>query len=143
MITIIAGGKKNKGEYGWLISDYEKRMRKPYDFSFKFYEGEKLDEYLSQWPFSGNQYVIVADERGEIASSPEMAERLDKVFDMGKEVVIIIGGAFGVSKEVRERADFVWSFSRLVFPHMIARLIVAEQLYRAQEINKGGSYHHD
>ena len=56
--------------------------------------------------------------------------------------MILIGGAFGFSDEVREKADFVWSFSELVFPHMLARTIVAEQTYRAQEIQKGSHYHH-
>ena len=142
MIEIIAGGKKNAGEYGWLIGDYEKRCRKPYDFKFRFLEGEKFDDYLGGWPFNGNQFVIVADERGKIISSPEFSEILDKAFVNGREVVIIIGGAFGVSEDVRERANLVWSFSHLVFPHMIARLIVAEQIYRAQEIGRGSSYHH-
>ena len=59
-----------------------------------------------------------------------------------KNVVILIGGAYGFSEEIREKADFIWSFSKLVFPHMLARTIVAEQTYRAQEIAKGGHYHH-
>ncbi|MBR3257072.1 23S rRNA (pseudouridine(1915)-N(3))-methyltransferase RlmH [Candidatus Saccharibacteria bacterium] len=143
MIRIIAGGKKNMGEYGQLIQDYEKRARKPFDITWQFFEEEKLGEYLKKWPFSPERYVIVADERGKIISSPEFSEKLEEAFNQSKEVVIIIGGAYGVSKEVREKADFVWSFSKLVFPHMIARLIVAEQIYRAQEISRGGKYHHE
>ncbi|MBQ3275295.1 23S rRNA (pseudouridine(1915)-N(3))-methyltransferase RlmH [Candidatus Saccharibacteria bacterium] len=143
MITIIAGGKKHSGEYGWLIRDYSKRVRKPYDFEFKFFEGEKLDRYLEDWPFTGRDFVIVTDERGKVLTSPEFSETLEKAFSSSRDVKIIIGGAYGVSEEVREKADLVWSFSRLVFPHMIARLIVAEQIYRAQEIAKGSGYHHE
>ncbi|MBQ6130390.1 23S rRNA (pseudouridine(1915)-N(3))-methyltransferase RlmH [Candidatus Saccharibacteria bacterium] len=143
MIKIIAGGKKNMGEYGWLIKDYEKRVRKPFDMTWQFFEGEKFDEYLEKWAFNPRQFVIVADERGKIISSPELSEKLEREFNQAKEVVIIIGGAYGVSEEVRERADFVWSFSKLVFPHSLARLIVAEQIYRAQEISRGGKYHHE
>jgi 23S rRNA (pseudouridine1915-N3)-methyltransferase len=58
-------------------------------------------------------------------------------------VAIIIGGAFGVTEEVRNRADFVWSFSKLVFPHMLMRVMMTEQIYRAQEIAHGGKYHHE
>ena len=141
MITIIAGGKKHSGEYGWLIRDYSKRVRKPYDFEFKFFEGEKLDRYLEDWPFTGRDFVIVTDERGKVLTSPEFSETLEKAFSSSRDVKI--GGAYGVSEEVREKADLVWSFSRLVFPHMIARLIVAEQIYRAQEIAKGSGYHHE
>ena len=61
----------------------------------------------------------------------------------GKEVVILIGGAYGFTPEVRNKADFVWSFSRLVFPHRIARLMVAEQVYRASQIAIGGAYHQE
>ncbi|MDO4746740.1 MAG: 23S rRNA (pseudouridine(1915)-N(3))-methyltransferase RlmH [Candidatus Saccharibacteria bacterium] len=60
-----------------------------------------------------------------------------------REVVILVGGAYGFDENVREKADFVWSFSKLVFPHMIARLIVAEQTYRAQEIFHNHPYHHE
>ena len=142
MIHILAGGKKHSGEYGWLIRDFEKRVRKPFDFDFKFYEAEKLDDFLATWPFSGSDFVILCDERGENISSPEFSELLEKQFNASREVYIIIGGAFGVQPEVRERADFVWSFSKLVLPHMLSRLLVAEQIYRAQEIRRGGDYHH-
>ena len=104
---------------------------------------EKLEKYLAEWLFSGREYVICCDERGENISSPEFSRILEKDFANGKEVVILIGGAYGFSDEVREKSDFVWSFSRLVFPHMIARLIVIEQIYRAQEILSGGKYHHE
>jgi 23S rRNA (pseudouridine1915-N3)-methyltransferase len=49
----------------------------------------------------------------------------------------------GFDDAIRTKSDFVWSFSKLVFPHMIARLIVVEQVYRAQEIARGGKYHHE
>lgn len=143
MIEIICGGKKHSGWVLEGIFEYEKRLRKPFDVRWEILEEDKLNKYLEKWPFSGHEYIIVADERGENISSPELSEKLNRAFLESKEVVIIIGGAFGVSEDVRRRADFVWSFSRLVFPHMISRLIVAEQVYRAQEIANGGKYHHE
>ena len=144
MIKIIAGGKKNAG---WVLEsceEYEKRMRKPYNFEWVFMEEEKLAKWLSKWPFdSSREYVICCDERGKNISSPEYSEMISRVLAGGKDVVILIGGAYGFSPEVREKADFVWSFSRLVFPHMIARVMVAEQCYRAAEIAKGSHYHHE
>ena len=142
MIRIICGGKKNQGAFLDLIAEYEKRLRKPFEVSWEFYEEEKLTKKLAEWPFTGREYVICCDERGENISSDEYSKRLEKAFANGREVVILIGGAYGFSNEVRDRADFVWGFSRLVFPHMIARLIVAEQTYRAQEIAKNSKYHH-
>lgn len=106
-------------------------------------EEEKLNQYLAKWPFSGQQYVILLDERGKNLSSPELSEALSRQFVNSKEVVIIIGGAFGVSEEVRQKSNLVWSLSRLVFPHQLVRVMLAEQIYRAQEIAVGGKYHHE
>lgn len=143
MIRIIAGGKKNAGWVLEACAEYEKRLRKPFEAAWNFMPEEKLDKYLAEWPFSGRDFVVCCDERGENISSPEFSQRLEKAFTNGREVVILIGGAYGFSPEVRERADFVWSFSKLVFPHEIARLMVTEQIYRASQILSGGPYHHE
>jgi 23S rRNA (pseudouridine1915-N3)-methyltransferase len=58
-------------------------------------------------------------------------------------MVFVIGGAYGVSSAVEERANYVWKLSSLVFPHMLVRVIVLEQLYRAMTIIKGEKYHHE
>ena len=75
-------------------------------------------------------------------SSPDFASKLDSSFTNSRNVIILIGGAYGFSEDARRRADFVWSFSDLVFPHQLFRLMVTEQIYRAQEINRGSNYHH-
>ncbi len=98
---------------------------------------------LEKWPFDGRDFVILCDERGKNVSSPEFADILEKNFVGGKNVIIIIGGAYGFSDEIRTKANFMWSFSRLVFPHMLFRMMVTEQVYRAQEILNGGKYHHE
>ena len=142
MIKIIAGGKKTSGAYLELISEYEKRLRKPFAIEWQFMPEAKLDQYLADWPFTSTDFVICCDERGQNISSPEFSQRLEKSFMDGREVVILIGGAYGFSDTTRERADLVWSFSRLVFPHLISRLLVTEQIYRAQAISQGAPYHH-
>ena len=143
MIRIIAGGKKSAAWCAEACAEYEKRLRKPYEVTWEFIDEDKLARKLADWPFTGREYVICCDERGENISSGEYSRRLEKAFVTSKDVVILIGGAYGFDEEVRRRADFVWSFSKLVFPHMIARLIVMEQIYRAQEIALGKPYHHE
>ena len=143
MIKIIAGGKKSAG---WVLEaqqEYEKRLKKPFDIKWEIYEEEKLVKRLANWEFKSQELVILADERGANISSVELSEKLVRPFNASREVVVIIGGAFGVSEEVREKADFIWSFSRLVFPHMLMRVMMVEQIYRAQEIAHGGKYHHE
>ena len=142
MIKIIAGGKKHISWAEEAIKEYEKRLTKPYNLEWEYIEEEKLNKRLSNWPFSGRDFVIVCDERGKNISSEAYSSLLEKAFYGNKNVVILIGGAYGFSDEIRKKADCIWSFSDLVFPHMLARTIVAEQTYRAQEIKKGSHYHH-
>lgn len=143
MIRIIAGGKKNAAWVAEACSEYEKRLRKPFEIVWNFVPEEKLDKYLAGWPFTRQDYVICCDERGENISSPEFAGKLEKAFAAGRNIVLLIGGAYGFTDEVRTRADFVWSFSKLVYPHGIARLVTTEQIYRASQILGGGPYHHE
>jgi len=143
MIRIIAGGKKNVGWAGEAIFEYEKRLSKPFLVKWEFLAEERLAEFLEKWPFTGREFVICLDERGKNISSPEFAGKLEKAFLESREVVVLIGGAYGFSEEVRKRADFVWSFSKLVFPHMLARVMAIEQIYRASQISAGRPYHHE
>lgn len=143
MIRVIAGGKKSKN---WVLdgqTEYEKRLKKPFDTHFEYLDDEKIASMARNWPFKPSEYVILLDERGEQLTSPELSHKLEKVFVSGKSVVFIIGGPYGVSDEIRKRADFVLSFSNLVFPHELMRIMLAEQIYRAQEISRGGKYHHE
>ena len=90
----------------------------------------------------GDDHVVLLDERGKNLSSPEVANHLQTQFSGGRSVVLIIGGAYGVNQALTSRANLTWSLSRLVFPHQLVRLILAEQIYRAQEISGGRPYHH-
>ena len=101
-------------------------------------EGKKILEFLQP-----TDKLILLDERGKNLHSPELANLLQQHADQGtKNLVFLIGGAYGVSDAVKKRADFCWSLSNLVFPHMLVRLILAEQLYRACTIMRNEKYHH-
>ena len=86
--------------------------------------------------------VVALDERGTVISSPAFAKRLGNWRDQGQsDVAFIIGGADGLAPELRKRADFSLSFGQMVWPHMLVRVMLAEQLYRATTILSGGPYH--
>ncbi|MES2965767.1 MAG: 23S rRNA (pseudouridine(1915)-N(3))-methyltransferase RlmH [Bdellovibrionota bacterium] len=88
--------------------------------------------------------VVLCDERGESVDSRKFSAKLVKLFERGRpRVVIVIGGAFGFSKDLRARADWTWSLSPLVFNHHIAQAVVLEQVYRAFAIWKNLPYHND
>jgi 23S rRNA (pseudouridine1915-N3)-methyltransferase len=76
-------------------------------------------------------------------SSPQWAQRFQQCMNQGvRTLVILIGGAYGVTDRVRQSAREVWSLSSLVFPHQMVRLIAAEQVYRAFSILNNSPYHH-
>jgi 23S rRNA (pseudouridine1915-N3)-methyltransferase len=86
--------------------------------------------------------VVALDERGQQLSSPDFAARLAGWRDAGRAgVAFMIGGADGLSPDLVAEADFTLSFGRMVWPHMLARVMLAEQLYRAASILAGAPYH--
>ncbi len=87
--------------------------------------------------------VVVLDERGAVQTSPQFAQRLGTWRDQGvRQVAFVIGGAYGMTDEVRSRADLVLALSAMTFPHQLVRVLFAEQLYRAASILQGSPYHH-
>lgn len=92
---------------------------------------------------TSRDWVVLLDEHGKGLTSTELATLIGKrMNDVGGNMVVVTGGAFGVSDEVRGRADFVLSCSGFTFTHQMIRLILAEQLYRAMTILRNESYHH-
>jgi len=86
--------------------------------------------------------LVTLDERGRVMSSPEFAVELAKLRDGGRQdVAFVIGGADGIAPGLRARADASISFGKMVWPHMLVRVMLAEQLYRAATILAGGPYH--
>jgi 23S rRNA (pseudouridine1915-N3)-methyltransferase len=89
-----------------------------------------------------NNYVIALDRGGKDLSSEELAEKISALAVGGKSTTIfVIGGSFGMSGEVKKTADFVLSFGRKTYPHMLMRIILEEQVYRACKISAGETYH--
>lgn len=150
MIKVIAIGKKHESWVAEGIERYQKRLKPPFDIEWVLLphstlNGTQARENESQAimaKLSQSDYVILLDERGGMYSSPALAQKLNNLFSNSQNVVLVIGGAYGVDGTLMERANLKWSLSQLVFPHQLVRLIMAEQIYRAQEISSGGPYHH-
>lgn len=101
-------------------------------------EGEIIINSLQK-----DDYVVLLDERGKQLTSETFASFIQaRANESVKNLVFVIGGAYGVSEAVMQRANFNWSLSPLVFPHQLVRLILAEQVYRACSILKNEKYHH-
>ncbi|NNJ65820.1 MAG: 23S rRNA (pseudouridine(1915)-N(3))-methyltransferase RlmH, partial [Xanthomonadales bacterium] len=88
--------------------------------------------------------LIVLDERGRSLTSPQFAAQLADWRDQGRaEACIVIGGADGIAPDLRAKADFQLSFGKMVWPHMLVRVMLTEQLYRAASILAGTPYHRE
>ena len=86
--------------------------------------------------------LVTLDERGQLISSPKFAQKIANWRDQGtRELVFVIGGADGIDPDLRDRADFSLSLGQMVWPHMLARVMLAEQIYRATTILAGSPYH--
>jgi len=151
MIRIVAIGRKHES---WIVDGlkrYEKRLQAPWATEWVLLphsarEGlsarqEESERILSR--LTPRDYVVLLDERGKLLDSPSLSRHIEDVLPTGKNIVFVIGGAYGVNDALTTRADYLLSLSPLVFPHQLVRLILAEQLYRAQEIAGNKPYHHE
>lgn len=150
-IRVLAVGKKHESWVSDGIARYEQRLKAPFTVSWQLLphsarEGDaarKEESARLLEKISADDYVVLLDERGKIVDSPALSALLLAPLERSQSVVLIIGGAYGVDDSVHQRANLTWSLSKLVFPHQLVRLILAEQLYRAQAIASGSPYHHD
>lgn len=150
-IHILAVGKRHEAWVQEGIGRYEKRLKRPFDIEWQLIPHSSLEGDRARQEESGrllarlrhDDFVILLDERGEMLSSLAVSRLLQSPLERSRRVLVIIGGAYGMDERVLTRADSVWSLSKLVFPHQLVRLILIEQLYRAQEIVGGRAYHHE
>ena len=122
----------------WQIIPMPKNAGTLSDADLKIKEGEIILNAIKK-----DDYLVLLDERGKQVNSEGLAGFLQqRANESVKNIVFLIGGAFGVSEDVFKRADYKWSLSQLVFPHQLVRLILAEQIYRACTIMRNEKYHH-
>jgi 23S rRNA (pseudouridine1915-N3)-methyltransferase len=153
-IKLAAVGRLRSGPEHDLISNYTKRFDRTGrqlglgPFSIHEVEAKKggmaaEGELLSK-AVTGSSVVCTLDERGRTLSSPEFAKQVAAWRDQGRgEVAFVIGGADGIAPDLQAKADFSISFGRMVWPHMLVRVMLAEQLYRAASILSGAPYHRE
>jgi len=149
-LAILSVGKKHETWVAEGIERYQKRLKPPFDAKWELippsgYEGLRARQDESQRLLSrldAYDFIVLLDERGRAIDSPALAHLLEAPLNQSIKVALVIGGAYGVDDSLHQRANFIWSLSPLVFPHQLVRLILIEQLYRAQEITGGRPYHH-
>ena len=156
-VNIICIGKIKESYWREAIKEYSKRLTafckfniieldeekvnsNPNDAQIKTIldaEGKRITSKLSK-----NSFVIPMCIEGKMLSSTELSEKISQVPLLGKSSIdFIIGGSWGLSDEVKSKADLKLSMSKMTFPHQMARVVLCEQIYRAFEISTNGKYH--
>jgi 23S rRNA (pseudouridine1915-N3)-methyltransferase len=143
-LRILSVGKPTDALLAPAIEEYQRRLARHASLQWEFLpSGTTEAESIQLIDRCGDARVILLDERGKPISSPEIAQSIETAQNhSGRELVIVIGGAHGVTTQMRHRADAIWSFGAITLPHQIVRLVLVEQLYRAYDILSGGPYHH-
>lgn len=148
VIKILSVGTKPSPEISSIITNYSKRLPRNISIVWQYLKASNTGDVSNSKQqesesilraIKQSDRVILLDETGRQLSSPELSEL---IFDSFHDTVLVIGGAYGVNEKVFQRADFTWSLSKLVFPHQLVRVILAEQIYRAHSISINHPYHH-
>lgn len=156
-ITIVCAGKIKEKYLSAGIAEFMKRLRPFAQVEIKEIHEEKMPEEPSAAEkeqvlrkegekllklVPAGSYLFVLDVFGREMPSEKLAEKIDRLGVQGRShIAFLIGGAFGLSQEVRAAADEKLSFSRLTFTHQMVRLLLVEQIYRCFKINRGEKYH--
>lgn len=154
-ILLLSVGKTNEAYIQPGVEEFTRRLTKYYTSDWQLIapprnaaalsdsELKKQEAKLILQQVQSDDFLVLMDERGKQLSSTELADFVvQRSNESRKRLVFLIGGAYGVDDTVFKRANYTWSLSKLVFPHMLVRLVLVEQLYRACTIIKNEKYHH-
>lgn len=154
-IDLIAVGKRMPGWVEAAVKEYTKRL--PKNIAFNLIEitpairsknnnaenYKKKEQDNIETAIASNSIIISLDERGKFISSQQLAEQLQCWNDEQQHVSIIIGGADGLSEDLKKKAHQIWSLSGMTLPHGLVRVLMVEQLYRAWTITQNHPYHRE
>ncbi len=157
MISVIAVGRLKEEFYRTAVTEYEKRMKAYGGVKILELSEIRLPEHPSPAQIAAalekeaetilqkipkNAWLCVMTPEGKLMSSESLAQKLQQVRTGGKsELVFVIGSSFGLDAALKEKSDLRLSMSPMTFPHHLARVMVLEQLYRAESILAGSKYH--
>lgn len=154
-ITLLVVGKTTSAQVESLIQEYQKRLTHYLPFALqvipelkntkaltpdqqKQAEGELILRAIAQ-----SADLVLLDEHGKEFRSIEFADYMQKKMSSGRDVVFVVGGPYGFSEAVYQRANGKISLSKMTFSHQMVRLFFVEQIYRAMTILRGEPYHHE
>lgn len=143
MIKIICVGKIKESYLRDAIFDYQKRINKYHKLEIiEVYDSNMKDEAVKILHYvKDNDYVVTLEIDGNMLSSTEFANKIDKLFITNSNITFIIGGSDGLDDNIKNRSNYRLSFSSFTFPHQLFRVILLEQIYRCFKILNNETYH--
>ena len=152
-ISIWSVGKNHEAYIKDGVAEFTKRISHYYPIDWLIIAPSKATQPAAikkeeaqniMKPMASTDVLILLDETGKMLNSPGLAQLIQqKANQSAQRIIFLIGGAYGVSDDIKKRANHTWSLSQLVFPHMLVRLILSEQIYRACSILANEKYHHE
>lgn len=150
MIKIICVGKIKEKFFAEAIKEYEKRLSKytklkiieveDYNLNneqiIKQKEKEQILKHIEQ-----KDYIITLEIEGNELTSIELSKKIESICTINSNITFIIGGSYGLDEEIKKKANYKLSFSKLTFPHQLFRVILLEQIYRSYKIMNNETYH--
>ena len=150
MIKIICVGKIKEKYLSDAIAEYLKRIKKYTNIEIIEVIDSQIDDEnialnkekeLIQKHIEKKDYLITLEIEGNLLTSQELAEKLDKTFIQNSNITFIIGGSHGIHKDIKDMANYKLSFSKMTFPHQLFRVLLLEQIYRSYKILNNEKYH--
>lgn len=146
-MKLLAVGRLKAGPERMLLERYLSRLRPKLEIvevpqakgSVGEQKRKESDALLALCP--DNAFIIALDEGGKIFDSLSFSDKFQSWYETGRPLYFIIGGAEGLDSAIIERADMLLSFGKMTWPHMLVRILLVEQLFRAQAIQAGHPYH--
>ena len=149
-VDVLAVGKLKKGPLFELFNEYEKKIK--WNFQLHEIESKYRDSKTMQDDenrrllnlTSNSAFIIALDERGDGLKSLDFAQTIENLQNNGEQhIQFILGGSDGLQDKIRNKANMLLSFGQQTWPHMLARIMLVEQIYRAQQILVGHPYHRE
>lgn len=151
-VALCAVGRLRAGPEKALLDDYTNRFNRTgralglgpldvFEVETRKAHGPHAEAELLLKSVPAGAMICALDERGQQLTSPQFAARLEGWRDQGGQVAFVIGGADGLAPQILDKARAQLSLGKMVWPHMLARVMLAEQLYRAASILAGAPYH--
>ena len=150
MIKIICVGKIKEKFFKEAINEYSKRLTKYTKLEITEVDdinSDDINHILSKERdlilkhINQKDYVITLEIEGKEFTSPDLAKQLDNILTINSNITFIIGGSYGLHKDIKDKSNLKLSFSKMTFPHQLFRVILLEQIYRSFKILNNESYH--